>query len=98
MEKRIQKIINNRIDKKIELIKNMASSNIYKDKILTLIVDEKNVKSQYVKAIQSTFKKYLPKAIIKFVYVENNMDRSDITRRLIEEVDILNELNGYLFI
>lgn len=98
MEKRIQKIINDRIDKKIELIKNMSSNNIYKDKVLTLIVDEDNVKSQYVKAIQSTFKKYLPKAIIKFVYVEKNMDRSDITRRLIEEVDILNELNGYLFI
>ena len=109
MEKRIQQIINNNIEKKIELIKNlrgkedrdnpiMEFNNNYKDKILTLIVDDKNINSPYVKAIQSTFKKYLPDAIIKFVNVNEKMSRTDITIKLLSEVDLLNELNGYLFI
>lgn len=109
MEKRIQQIINNNIEKKIELIKNlrgkedkdnpiMEFNNNYKDKILTLIVDDKNINSPYVKAIQSIFKKYLPDAIIKFVNVNEKMSRTDITIKLLSEVDLLNELNGYLFI
>nr|DAW49775.1 MAG TPA: hypothetical protein [Caudoviricetes sp.] len=109
MEKRIQKIINNNIEKKIELIKNLSGkeyrdnpimefNNNYKDKILTLIVDDKNINSPYVKAIQSTFKRYLPDGIIKFVNVNEKMSRMDITMKLLSEVDLLNELNGYLFI
>lgn len=109
MEKRIQQIINNNIEKKIELIKNlrgkedkdnliMEFNNNYKDKILTLIVDDKNTNSPYVKAIQSTFKKYLPDAIIKFVNVNEKMSRTDMTIKLLSEVDLLTELNGYLFI
>lgn len=109
MEKRIQQIINNNIEKKIELIKNlrgkedrdnltMEFNNNYKDKILTLIVDDKNMNSPYVKAIQSTFNKYLPDAIIKFVNVNEKMSRTDITIKLLSEVYLLNELNGYLFI
>ena len=109
MEKRIQQIINKNIEKKIELIKSlrgkedkdnpiMEFNNNYKDKILTLIVDDKNINSPYVKAIQSTFKKYLPDAIIKFVNVNEKMSRTDITIKLLSEVDLLTELNGYLFI
>ena len=93
MEKRIQKIINNNIEKKIELIKNLSGkeyrdnpimefNNNYKDKILTLIVDDKNINSPYVKAIQSTFKRYLPDGIIKFVNVNEKMSRMDITMKL----------------
>lgn len=109
MEKRIQQIIDKNIEKKIELIKSlrgkedkdnpiMEFNNNYKDKILTLIVDDKNINSPYVKAIQSTFKKYLPDAIIKFVNVNEKMSRTDITIKLLSEVDLLTELNGYLFI
>ena len=109
MEKRIQQIIDRNIEKKIELIKSlrgkedndnpiMEFNNNYKDKILTLIVDDKNINSPYVKAIQSTFKKYLPDSIIKFVNVNEKMSRLDIVMKLLSEVDLLNELNGYLFI
>lgn len=109
MEKRIQQIIDNNIKKKIELIKSlkceenkdnliMEFNNNYKDKILTLIVDDQNVNSPYVKVIQSTFKKYLPDAIIKFVNVNERMSRTDMTIKLLSEVDLLTELNGYLFI
>lgn len=98
MEKRIQQIINKNIKKKIELIKDISNNNIWKDKILTLIVDDKNINNPYVKAIQSTFKKYLPDAIIKFVNVNEKMSRIDMTIRLLSEVDLLTELNGYLFI
>lgn len=109
MEKRIQQIIDKNIKKKIELIKSlrgkedkdnpiMEFNNNYKDKILTLIVDDKNINSPYVKAIQSTFNKYLPDAIIKFVNVNEKMSRTDITIKLLSEIDLLTELNGYLFI
>jgi tetrahydrofolate dehydrogenase/cyclohydrolase, NAD(P)-binding domain protein len=109
MKKRIQQIIDKNIEKKIELIKSlrgkedkdnpiMEFNNNYKDKILTLIVDDKNINSLYVKAIQSTFKKYLPDAIIKFVNVNEKMSRTDIAIKLLSEVDLLTELNGYLFI
>ena len=91
MGKRIQQIIDKNIKKKIELIKNISNNNILKDKILTLIVDDKNTNSHYVKVIQSTFKKYLPDAIIKFVNVNEKMSRTDMTIKLLSEVDLLTE-------
>lgn len=94
MEKRIQKIINNRIKDKVNQILYFKESDLWKDKRLTLIVDEENINSSYIKSIKQIFKKYFSEDNLNFVVLDKNMSKRDLYFHIIDNVDNY----GYLFI